>query len=92
MNSDHWGHAETRTIQGPGHFLEVTKIISHLASKSSDQPSFHVVALFLPNFGFSQGSRKKGFSQQQYAEVCHKLMLILRYDEYGQSRNGRLQS
>ena len=66
----------------PGSFVEVTKVISPLTSPSSDQPAFHVVALSLPNYGFSTGSKKKGFSLRQYAETCHKLMMKLGYDQY----------
>ncbi|KAH6911426.1 alpha/beta-hydrolase [Coprinopsis sp. MPI-PUGE-AT-0042] len=58
---------------GPGSFIEVRKILPLLTSVSPEQPSFHVVALSLPGFGF-------GFSQ--HAEVGHKLMLALGYDEY----------
>lgn len=42
----------------PGSFIEVTKILPKLASSGKDAPTFHVVAVSLPNFGFSQGSRK----------------------------------
>jgi len=49
------------------------------------RPAFHVVAPSLPNFGFSDGVRKKGFALPQYAETCHKLMLSLGYDKYGKS-------
>jgi len=69
---------------GPGSFLEVSKLLPILTNGSKDdQPSFHVVAPSLPNFGFSEGVRKKGFGIPQYAEVCHKLMLSLGYDQYG---------
>ena len=54
---------------GPGHFLEVRKILPLLTSDVSDQPSFHVVALSLPGFGFSEAPKKKGFAARQYAEV-----------------------
>lgn len=40
-----------------------------LVASSSEHPSFHVVALSLPNFGFSEGTKKKGFSVPQYVEV-----------------------
>jgi pimeloyl-ACP methyl ester carboxylesterase len=40
------------------------------------------VAPSLPNFGFSDGVRKRGFDLSKYAEVCHKLMLKLGYSEY----------
>jgi pimeloyl-ACP methyl ester carboxylesterase len=40
-----------------------------LTSSSPKHPSFHVVALSLPGFGFSEGSHKPGFALDQYAEV-----------------------
>ena len=65
----------------PGSFLEVIKIINGL-SESGKQPAFHVVALSLPNFGFSEGTKKRGFAVEQYAETCNKLMLKLGYSQY----------
>ena len=75
---------------GPGSFLEVTKVIDELVSgggsgsggRKQQEPAFHVVALSLPNYGFSEGSKKKGFAIEQYAETCHRLMLKLGYSEY----------
>ena len=70
--------------KGPGSFLEVTKILPLLTSPSSKKdPSFHVVAFSLPGYGFSEAPTKKGFSATQYAEVGHKLMQRLGYEEYG---------
>ncbi|KIW89436.1 uncharacterized protein Z519_09592 [Cladophialophora bantiana CBS 173.52] len=66
----------------PGNFLEVTKIIDLLSSHTQGRVSFHVVAPSLPNFGFSEGTEKRGFSVEQYAETLHKLMLRLGYDQY----------
>lgn len=67
----------------PGSFIEVIKIIDRLAAPSSpDQPAFHVVALSLPNYGFSSAPTKKGFAIAQYAETCHNLMLKLGYPVY----------
>lgn len=68
---------------GPGHFLEVRKLLPLLTEASPDHPSFHVVAPSLPNFGFSEAATKRGFRGDQYAEVVNKLMLALGYDEYG---------
>lgn len=45
-------------------------------------PAFDVVAPSLPNFGFSEGPKKRGFAMEQYAETMNKLMLKLGYDEY----------
>ncbi|KAL9060571.1 MAG: hypothetical protein Q9162_000522 [Coniocarpon cinnabarinum] len=67
----------------PGHFFEGSKIVSKLVQGGTNQPAFHVVMPSLPNFGFSEGVSKKGFGHSQYAEVCHKLMMRLGYDQYG---------
>lgn len=54
---------------GPGSFIEVRKILPLLVNASPDQASFHVVALGLPGYGFSQAPTKKGFELSQFAEV-----------------------
>lgn len=41
-----------------------------LTAASSDHPSFNVVALSLPGYGFSEAPKKKGFAGPQFAEVC----------------------
>ncbi|TFY73298.1 hypothetical protein EWM64_g10714, partial [Hericium alpestre] len=68
----------------PGSFIEVRRILPLLTAKpkENEHPSFHVVALSLPGYGFSEAPHKKGFTGPQYAEVCNKLMLALGYDEY----------
>ncbi|KAJ6584441.1 Alpha/Beta hydrolase protein [Mycena capillaripes] len=66
----------------PGNFLEVRKILPLLVESSPDHPSFHVVALGLPGYGWSEAPKTKGFRLDQYAEVGHKLMLALGYNEY----------
>lgn len=67
----------------PGSFLEATKIYEKLADPDdASAPAFHFVALSLPNYAFSTGSKKKGFALAQYAETCNKLMLKLGYNEY----------
>ncbi|GLB38196.1 putative alpha beta-hydrolase [Lyophyllum shimeji] len=66
----------------PGSFIEVRKILPLLVDASPDHPSFHVVAISLPGYGFSAAPTKKGFAIPQFAEVGHKLMLALGYDEY----------
>lgn len=62
--------------------MEVLKLLPLLADCGPGEPSFHVVAPSLPNYGFSQRINKPGFAASQYAELCHKLMLQLGYDEY----------
>ena len=54
---------------GPGSFLEVRKVLPLLVEVSDDHPSFHVVALSLPGFGFSEAPKKKGFDSAMFAEV-----------------------
>ncbi|KZT23429.1 alpha/beta-hydrolase [Neolentinus lepideus HHB14362 ss-1] len=66
----------------PGSFFEAKKVLPLLVEVSSEHPSFHVVVLGLPGYGFSQGVKQKGFKIAQYAEVGHKLMLALGYEEY----------
>ncbi|KAJ3578863.1 hypothetical protein NPX13_g1702 [Xylaria arbuscula] len=67
----------------PGSFLEATKILKPLSEPSdASQPAFHVVAPSLPGYGFSEASKKPGFSADQHGEVFHKLMLRLGYEEY----------
>ncbi|KAJ7258726.1 epoxide hydrolase [Mycena haematopus] len=63
----------------PGNFLEVRKILPLLVESSPDHPSFHVVALGLPGYGWSEAPKTRGFKLDQYAEVGHKLMLALGY-------------
>ncbi|KAF9068566.1 alpha beta-hydrolase [Rhodocollybia butyracea] len=66
----------------PGSFIEVRKILPLLIRSSPNFPSFHVVAPSLPGYGFSEGAHKPGFSGDQYAEVAHKLMISLGYNQY----------
>ncbi|KAF8968936.1 Alpha/Beta hydrolase protein, partial [Flammula alnicola] len=73
---------------GPGSFLEVRKILPLLVEASPEHPSFHVVALGLPGYGFSEAPKKKGFAIAQFAEVGNKLMLALGYNEYGDHQGG----
>lgn len=67
----------------PGHFEEVLKIIKPLGDGDGiNQPAFHVVAPSLPNFGFSEGTKKRGFAPEQYAETMNRLMHKLGYQTY----------
>ncbi|KAE9405128.1 alpha/beta-hydrolase [Gymnopus androsaceus JB14] len=88
----HYIHQKSENVGGipllfvhgwPGSFLEVSKIIHLLTEEGDSQlPVFDVVAISLPGYAFSEGPKKKGFSLAQYAEVSHKLMLSLGYNEY----------
>ncbi|KAF7350502.1 putative epoxide hydrolase [Mycena venus] len=66
----------------PGCFLEARKLLPLLTKGDDEFPAFHVVALSIPGFGFSQAPATRGFCLAQYAEVGNKLMLSLGYDEY----------
>lgn len=68
----------------PGNFWEVFKILKPLTEGGDGvkYPAFDLVAPSLPNFGFSGGTRKRGFAMEQYAETMNKLMLKLGYKEY----------
>ncbi|KAI1290673.1 microsomal epoxide hydrolase [Xylaria venustula] len=67
----------------PGHFHEGVKIFKPLTEGDGvAQPAFDLVVPSLPNFGFSEGTRERGFALAQYAETLNKLMLKLGYNEY----------
>jgi len=60
---------ESLIFLGPGSFTEVQKVLPLLIQGGSDYPAFHVVALGIPGFGFSEAPTKPGFALGQYAEV-----------------------
>ncbi|KAI0128731.1 microsomal epoxide hydrolase [Xylariales sp. AK1849] len=67
----------------PGHFGEVLKILEPLGKGDGiNTPAFHIIAPSLPNFGFSEGTKRRGFATEQYAETLNKLMLKLGFEEY----------
>jgi pimeloyl-ACP methyl ester carboxylesterase len=68
----------------PGHFHEGVKMFKPLTEGGDgvESPAFDLVAPSLPNFGFSEGTKERGFALGQYAETLHKLMLKLGYNEY----------
>ncbi|KAI5892391.1 alpha/beta-hydrolase [Schizophyllum commune H4-8] len=66
----------------PGSFLEARKIIPLLTAASEKHPSFHVVAVSLPGYGFSEAPTKRGFGLPEYAEICYQLMGTLGYTQY----------
>jgi hypothetical protein len=89
--SIHFVHAKSK-VEGaipllfshgwPGSFLEATKMLKPLTEGRKGYPAFHVVVPSLPNFGFSEGPKSRGFNVAQYAETMHKLMMKLGYTEY----------
>ncbi|KAJ7660055.1 Alpha/Beta hydrolase protein [Mycena rosella] len=66
----------------PGSFLEARKLLPLLTKGTDDFPAFHLVAMSIPGYGFSECPGTKGFDLEQYAEVGNKLMLALGYSEY----------
>ncbi|VDB86821.1 unnamed protein product [Peniophora sp. CBMAI 1063] len=67
----------------PGSFLEVEKILPLLTAPDDPAaPAFHVIAPGIPGFGFSEAPHKPGFHFVQAAEIFHKLMIALGYDQY----------
>lgn len=64
------------TLAGPGHFLEAQKLVPLLTVGDAKHPSFHLVIMSLPGFGFSQAPRTKGFSLPQYAEVSNSSFMV----------------
>ncbi|KAK4923309.1 hypothetical protein LTR66_016531, partial [Elasticomyces elasticus] len=64
----------------PGSYHEGLKIFEQLVQgDGTKDPAFDVVLISLPNYGWSEGVKKRGFAINQYAECCNKLMLKLGY-------------
>ncbi|KAI0382265.1 epoxide hydrolase 1 [Hypomontagnella monticulosa] len=64
-------------------YHEIVKCLPLFAeSEKNGGPAFHVVALSVPNCGFSSRIDMPGFGFDQYAETCHKLMLGLGYEKF----------
>lgn len=68
----------------PGSYIEVKRLLPLLRG-GNGMPAFEVIAPSLPNFGWSDSVKKRGFGLAQYAEACHKLMLKLGHEQYGGS-------
>ena len=79
---------------GPGSFIEIRKILPLLTQVNDDAPSFHVVGLGLAGFGFSEGTKKKGFGLEKHAEViCYPLpAFIVFHSETSLCSLGRTQA
>jgi microsomal epoxide hydrolase len=71
----------------PGSILEVTKIIAPLvdpvAHGGRAEDAFHVVALSLPGYGFSDKPKQGGVSNRRIALIIAQLMARLGYTRYG---------
>jgi len=78
-----YAYAEQQTIPilflhgWPGSFVEVQKVLPLL-----NQGGIDVVAPSLPGYGFSSYPTKAGFKHRHHAEILHKLMLRLGYEQY----------
>ncbi|KAK6537132.1 hypothetical protein TWF694_011330 [Orbilia ellipsospora] len=66
----------------PGTFYEFTKILPLLMEHKDGDPVFEVIVPSLIGYGFSDSAKKPGFTCVKQAEMCHKLMLKLGFDQY----------
>ena len=67
----------------PGSILEVTKIIGPLTEPPPGEIAFHVVAISLPGYGFSEKPKQAGVSNRRIAAMIAQLMARLGYQRYG---------
>ena len=67
----------------PGSIVEVTKIIGPLTEPPPDEVAFHVVAISLPGYGFSERPTQPGVSNRRIAGMIAQLMARLGYQRYG---------
>ena len=67
----------------PGSILEVTKIIGPLTEPPPGEIAFHVVAISLPGYGFSEKPKQPGVSNRRIAAMIAQLMARLGYQRYG---------
>ncbi|MBM3777317.1 MAG: epoxide hydrolase 1 [Acidimicrobiia bacterium] len=70
----------------PGSFFEFVKVIGPLtdpaAHGGNPADAFHVVALSIPGYGFSERPSRRGYHPERMAEVVAKLMARLGYTRY----------
>lgn len=71
----------------PGSFVEFAHVIGPLtdpvAHGGRAEDAFHVVAVSLPGYGFSDKPRARGYSPDRMAAMVATLMARLGYDRYG---------
>lgn len=71
----------------PGSMYEFTKVIGPLTDPvkygGRREDAFHVVAISLPGFGFSEKPHERGYSPEKMAGIIAKLMARLGYQRYG---------
>ncbi|KAG9246992.1 Alpha/Beta hydrolase protein [Calycina marina] len=64
----------TSSSSHPGSFIEAFHILPLLSQPGG--PAFHIVAPSLPNYGFSEGVKKRGFKGAQHAETSSHLNIV----------------
>jgi microsomal epoxide hydrolase len=71
----------------PGSIYEFTKVIGPLTDPvkygGRREDAFHVVAISLPGFGFSEKPHARGYSPEKMAGIIATLMARLGYQRYG---------
>jgi microsomal epoxide hydrolase len=67
----------------PGSIVEVTKVIGPLTEPPPGEVAFHVVAISLPGYGFSEKPKQPGVSNRRIAGMIAQLMARLGYQRYG---------
>jgi microsomal epoxide hydrolase len=71
----------------PGSIYEFTKVIGPLTDPvkygGRREDAFHVVAISLPGFGFSEAPHDRGYSPEKMAGIIAQLMARLGYQKYG---------
>jgi epoxide hydrolase len=67
----------------PGSIVEVTKIIGPLTEPPPGEVAFHLVAISLPGYGFSEKPKQPGISNRRIAGMIAQLMARLGYQRYG---------
>jgi epoxide hydrolase len=71
----------------PGSFVEFADVIGPLANPAQHggraEDAFHVVAVSIPGYGFSEAPAEAGYSPERMAGVIAKLMARLGYTRYG---------
>ncbi|KAJ3981601.1 epoxide hydrolase domain-containing protein [Lentinula detonsa] len=66
----------------PGNFTEVEHLLKLTAPEDPEAQPFHIVAPSIPGFTLSSSPSKSGFGLAKIANIYHKLMLKLGYDNY----------
>ena len=68
----------------PSSFVQMLDLIPLLTKPDGDSPSFDVVVVSLPGYGFSDAFTERGMGMEQIADLMSKLMTeVLGYPRYG---------